>query len=44
MKVLFLAGSQSTVVDIYDKKSVSGLVPVFVSAYQSKHEGMLAFS
>lgn len=29
--------------DIYDKKRVSGLVPVFVSAYQSKREGMLAF-
>lgn len=44
MKVLFLAGSQRTVVDSYDKKSVSGLVPVVGSAYQSKHEGMLAFS
>jgi len=43
MKVLFLAGSQSTAADIYDKMCVSGLVPVFVSAYQSKHEGMLAF-
>lgn len=43
MKALFLAGSQSTAADIYDKMCVSGLVPVFVSAYQSKREGMPAF-
>jgi len=44
MKVLFLAGSQGAGVGICAEKSVSGLVPVFVSAYRSKHEGMLAFS